>query len=295
MDKLTCIRTFIAVVETGSFTSAAKACGLSKALVSKYVNALESDLSVRLLQRTTRQVTITDSGRLYYQRSKPLLEDLNELDNAIKDAQENIQGVLKISAPVSFTEIKLMPIFQQFLEENPYIKIQLDLSDHYVNLLEQQVDVAIRIGNLEDSSLVARKLMQMNLVLCASPNYLKTHGQPRHPDELASHQIIFDSNNRNDKRWLFTHNGKHYHVTPSCKLEVNSARAVRELVIAGQGISLLPSFVVDEDIKAGLLIPLLGRFQSPSVGVYAVYQHRNHLPAKIRVLVNQLVKSFTHS
>ncbi len=294
MDKLTCIRTFIAVVEAGTFTAAAKSCGISKALVSKYVSALENDLNARLLQRTTRQVTITDSGALYYQRCKTLIQDLDDLDNSLKDAQENLRGLLKISAPVSFTEIKLMPVFQQFLIDHPLIRIQLDVSDHFVNLLDEQADIAIRIGQLEDSSLVMRKLTQIELILCASPDYLKIHGMPNHPDKLTEHTCFFDSNSRDEKRWSFMLDGRKHTVTPKCQLEINSARAIRELLVSHQGISMLPSFVIDKDIEEGRLVPLLETFQNPPLGVYAVYQHKKHLPAKIRLLIDTLADSFAN-
>lgn len=292
MDKLDCMRAFIAVVEAESFTQAAASMQISKALVSKYVGALEASLGVRLLNRTTRRMSVTDSGKAYYGRCISVLQDIDEIEAALRSEHSQPEGVLRINAPVSFSELTLMPILADFTQRYPNVTVKLDLADRFVDLIEEGVDLAIRIGALPDSSLVVRKLSEMRMYLCASPAYLANAGIPSTLSSLQMHNCIFDSNYKHKDKWIFGQ-GEHQVTVPILsKINVNSARAVNELLLNNQGIGLLPSFVVEKDIEDGNLIRLLPDYEPEPTGVYALYPHRKHLSAKVRLFIDDLANRF---
>ena len=292
MDKLDCMRAFVAVVEAESFTQAAVKMQLSKALISKYVGALESSLGVRLLNRTTRRMNVTDSGKVYYERCLSVLQDIDEIEAALRSEHSQPEGVLRINAPISFSELTLMPILSGFMQHYPDVIIKLDLSDRFVDLVEEGVDLAIRIGVLPDSSLVVRKLTDMRMILCASPSYLAGAGTPQTLVELQQHSCIFDSNCQHKDKWILGPAGKQVAVPIRSQIHVNSARAVKELLLNHQGIGLLPSFVVETDVKEGSLVRLLQEHEPESTGVYALYPHRKHLSVKIRLFIEELIAAF---
>lgn len=288
MDKLGCMRAFVAVVEAGGFSEAARHMGVSKASVSKQVGQLEADLGARLLHRTTRRVSATSAGQAYFEQCRPLLVELEELDAAMHSNTAEPKGELRVTAPVSFAELHLMRPVSEFSSRFPDVRINLILSDRLVDLVDERIDVAIRIGELKDSSLVARKLGTTSLIACASPRYLDEHGEPTHPQQLSGHLCVIDSNHPAGTRWKFHKAGNDVTVDVAAKMMVNSASAARELVLLGEGISYLPSFAIADDIAKGRLRRLLPDQESMPLGIYAMYPHRRHLSAKVRLFIEHL-------
>lgn len=292
MDVITNMRTYAAVVHSGSFTAAAERLGISKSLASKYVRQLEERLGVRLLHRTTRKLNVTESGQAYYQRCAQLLEDFDELEAAITDQQKAPSGQLLISAPTSFGEMYLGEAVARYLQSQPKVSVELVLADRYVNLVEEGFDLAVRIGELADSSLIARRLAPMHITAVASPQYLARAGAPQHPRELANHACILDTNINTGEHWSFQQEGQRFRVKVGGRFRVNNAQAAQNMALAGHGISLCPSFVTAKALHDGRLQVLLADYALKAQAIYAVYPHNRHLAAKTRSFVDFLVKHF---
>lgn len=290
MDKLGCMRAFVAVVEAGGFSEAARRMGVSKAMISKQVAQLEADLDVRLLHRTTRRVNATSTGLAYFEQCRPLLAEFEELDAAMHSSIAEPKGELRVTAPISFAELHLMRPVSDFSKRYPEVQLNLILSDRFVDLVDERIDVAIRIGDLEDSSLVARKLGTTSLLACAAPAYLDSHGAPISPKELADHLFVVDSNHPTGTRLTFHDAGNDITIDVPSKVVVNSARAARELALLGAGICYLPSFAIADDIAQGRLQRLLSDHKSTPLGIYAVYPHRRHLSTKVRLFIEHLAE-----
>ena len=291
MDKLACMRAFVNVVEGGGFSAAARRMGVSKALISKQVGQLEEGLDVRLLHRTTRKVTPTSSGQAYYNQCRPLLAEFDELDASMRSSSMNPVGELHVAAPVTFAEMHLMPVVSAYSNLYPDVTVKLDLTDRFIDLVEERIDLAIRIGNLGDSSLIARKLGEVSMQLCASVEYLEAFGEVVEPQQLGNHMCILDSNYPGANHWTLGSGDRLVTVEVKPRLIVNSARAGRELALAGRGVAYLPSFAIADDIDEGRLQRLLPEYASEPIGIYAVYLHRKHLSAKIRLFIDELVES----
>lgn len=266
--------------------------GISKALCSKYVGQLEDRLGVRLLNRTTRKLNLTEAGQAYYHRCKQLLEDFDELESAIKDQQEAPQGKLVVAAPVNFGETHLTRAIAAYLDEQSGVSIELVLADRFVNIVEEGFDLAVRIGKLADSSLIARRLASSQFVICAAPEYLQRAGTPKHPEELQSHSCIVDTNFKNADQWQFQEAGRVLTIKVKDRFRVNTAGAVREIILAGKGIGLCPGYVVEEDIRNSKLKIILQKYVDIDYDVYAVYPHNRHLAAKVRTFVDFLIGWF---
>ena len=292
MDVFTNMRTYAAVVATGSFTGAAERLGISKALTSKYVSQLEDHLGVRLLNRTTRRLHLTEVGKAYFQRCRQLLDEIDELETAVRQQQEAPQGHLVVAAPTTFGENHLTRAVADYLTAQPGVSVELVLADRFVNLVEEGFDLAVRIGRLADSSLIARRLAPMRIALCASPDYLDRAGLPGHPLALEGLQCIIDSNIPDPEHWLFQDQAQALRVKVNGRFRVNSTLAVREMLLAGQGIGLCPFYVVEADIRAGRLQVLLQEYEAVEYGIYAVYPHNRYLAAKVRTFVDFLVRWF---
>lgn len=288
MDKLAGMQAFVSVVETGGFSSAARKTGLSKALVSRQVGQLERTLGLRLLHRTTRRVSTTTVGQAYYERCSSLLEELAELESAVQYEQAVPSGTFRINAPTSFAELRLMPAVAAYADRYPDVRIEMRMTDRFVDLVEEGVDLAIRIADLPDSSFVARRLGIVSMLPCASPDYLDRYGEPKVPKDLADHKCVIDTNYSSVNRWLIGNEAGGEWVQVSGPIRVDSPKAARELLRSGQGIGLLPSFVVDEDIADGRLRRLFPGFEPQTHGVYAIYTHRSHLSAKVRQFIEML-------
>lgn len=292
MNKLACLQAFVTVVESGGFSESARRLDVSKALISKQVAQLEDALGVRLLHRTTRKVSPTSSGQAYYEQCKPLLNELNELDESIQGTDRALQGDFRISAPTTFAEMHLLPIISSFSKQNPGVQVKLELTDRFINLVEERIDLAIRIGSLEESSLVARKVGEIRMLLCASPDYLKAHKLPATLEGLSGTPCIVDSNNPDGNQWTLVNEFGTTILPVEESIRVNNARAARDLVLDGNGIGFLPSFVVQKYLDKGSLINIFDNYASQPIGIYAIYLHRKHLSVKVRTMIDLLKQSF---
>ncbi len=288
MDKLNAMRAFAKVADSGSFSSAARLLGRSKAVVSKQIAMLEGALNVQLLVRTTRQVRLTEVGRSYFDRCVQVLAELDELESNVQQSQSSPRGLLRVAGPQTFAELHLSAAIREFLLRYPELKVELVLTDRIVDLVDHAFDVAIRVGQLEDSSLLARRLASSSIVTCASPAYLARRGVPRTPEQLTAHDLVIDANLRQPGTWRFRRGTRTVNVRVGGRLQVNSAVMVRHFLVSGAGIGLCPEFVVRDDLEAGRLVPLLAEFSGYDLGVYAVYPHTRHVPSRVRVFVDFL-------
>lgn len=297
MDTLDGIKTVVAVVETGSFTAASERLGMSKALVSKYIGEVEDSLGVRLLNRSTRRLALTEAGQRYYDQALPLLEEFEEMVDSVTGEQSNPRGLLRISVPVTFGEMSLAPLIPKFLQQYPDIGVDLQLSDKMIDMLEEGIDVVIRIGGVDDSSLIAKHIQTLPLALCASPDYIQSRGRPKTPEELseklAKHDCIIDSNFRIGKHWpIICPNNITTSVEVSSRSMANSPRAVKEIALAGGGIGMIPRFIVQDVLDDGRLEEILPEYRTLEFGLFAIYPHRRYLSRKVRCFIDFLVEEF---
>ncbi|MGC4025023.1 MAG: LysR family transcriptional regulator [Mesorhizobium sp.] len=293
MDTLTRMRAFIDVVEAEGFSAASRKIGRSKALLSKYVKELEDDLGALLLNRTTRQFSLTEAGHTYYRRASEILREIDTLADSVRDTSGDVRGRIKISAPRTFADAAMGQCLIDFALAHPDIVLDINLDDRFVDLVEEGYDVAIRISRLESSSLIAKRLAPFGMRLCASPALIARRGRPEKPQDLANLPCIVDSNARWLSTWPFRNElGETFTVPVSGPIEVNSPMAVRAATLAGLGFAIIPDFIVTEDIAAGRLFCMLDEYLPEGGGVYAVYPHRRYLPAKIRVFVDFVAKWF---
>lgn len=292
MDKFLEMRTFAAVVDAGSFVGAADALDLSKPAVSRHVNELEARLGVRLLQRTTRRLSLTSEGEVFHARCKELLAQVDEAEAEVSSRSGEATGLLKLSVPVTFGERHLAPLWPVFLAQHPRVSLDVSLADRTVDLVEEGFDLAIRIARLQASSLVSRRIATSRLHLCASPAYLAQHGTPQHPDELARHAVLAYTLLSTGEHWSFTGPEGEVAVNVNPRFRSNSGETCRSGALAGQGIILQPDFLVGPDLAAGTLVELLPQYRSLEFGIYAVYPTRKHVAPKVRRLIDFLVASF---
>jgi len=290
MDRLSAMKTFVAVVEAGSFIRATDGVGLSKPAVSRQVAELENSLGVRLLQRTTRKLSLTTEGEGYYQRCKEIIAAIEEAESEIGHAKGEVRGRLRVGAPQSFGVLHLAPLWGEFLELNPNLTLDITLSDRVVDLIEEGYDIAIRIARMPSSTLISRALATTELVLCASPDYLARRGTPQKPTDIKQHDAITYSYLASGTEWqLLTKSGEAINVPTRTRIFANNGDTCRSVAIAGQGIILQPDFMVYEDLRQGTLVRLLPDYKTPMLTIYAVYPTRKMLPPRVRNLVNFLV------
>ena len=295
MDRFLEMQTFNAVVDSGSFVKAAEALKMSKAAVSRYVVDMETRLGVRLLHRTTRRLSLTDEGQVFYGRSKELLAELQEAEDEITSRSDAASGLLRINAPFTFGILHLAPLWGAFMTLHPKVRLEVSLADRLVDLVEEGYDLAVRIATLESSSLVSRKLATTRTVLCASPRYLELHGTPQHPDELASHAVISYSYLATGDEWRFDGPDGPVSVKTRPCMHTNSGDTLRDAALAHQGVILQPSFLVGKDLTEGSLIELMPEYRSIEFGIYAVYPTRKHVSAKVRAMIEFLATHFAES
>lgn len=286
MDRIELMRTFVAVAQTGSFTGAADRLGVTPQLASKYVRALEDDLAAQLFNRSTRKVQLTETGSAFLARCVQFVDEFDDLRAEARREHRTLQGPLRITAPLTFGEMYLTDLLGEFSLSYPQLQIDLNLTDRFVDLMDDAADVAIRIGALQDSSLIARKLASNSIVLCASPKYLAQAGHPQHCADLVNHNCIVDTNFKQQNTWVLEENGSQVKVRVKGPIRINNAGAVRLLALAGHGIALCPEYAVARDLRAGLLVPVLQGASLQSSAIYALYKENRHLSAKIRVLID---------
>ncbi|MDX2103776.1 MAG: LysR family transcriptional regulator [Alphaproteobacteria bacterium] len=289
MDRLTTMLVFRRVAELGSLSAAARALGLSPAAVSRQLSQLEERLGARLITRTTRRLNLTETGRAFQERVVRILDDIDEAERAVGALAQAPRGVLRINAPLTFGLRHLSPVVPRFLTSFPDVRLDLDLTDRFVDVMEEGLDVALRVRTaLPDSSLVARRLGPVTRVLAASPDYLANHGVPKHPADLSDHAAIVYSHATSPTEWRFEGPQGPVAVQVRPRLTVNSGEAVRHAMLGGCGIAHLPRFIIGEDVDAGRLVPLLSAWSLPAHSLFAIWPPGRHLAPKVRVFIEFL-------
>ena len=284
MNKFADIEAFTAVVEAGTFSAAGERLGVAKSVVSRRISQLERRLGSRLLHRTTRRLALTDTGRNFYQRAVQILADLDDAEQSVTEETLELRGSLKLAAPLSFGLTHMSGAIAEFLKEHPAIELNLDLNDRNINLVEEGFDMAVRIGNLEDSTLVSRRLGTAQNITCASQCYLDRHGEPTHPDELHQHVGLQYSNIPFKQQWRYVNqDGKTIYAQPQIRIRSNNGESLASAAIAGLGITTGPTFIMGKYIKEGSLVSILNEYQRPSVGIHAVYPPGRLVPRRIQV------------
>lgn len=292
MPRLESDRLFVAVMETGSLAGAARRLGLSSGQASKLLARLEADLGVRLLNRSTRALAPTEVGQAYYDRIRLLLDDLDSLDAEVQDRAAAPRGRLRLTAPLTFGTLRLVPALNDFARAYPEIDLDVSFTDRMVSLVDEGFDAAIRAGRVADTSLIARKLCDMQTILVASPAYLDAHGTPAHPGDLAAHQAIIDTNFRDPLIWRLRDADRPVSIPLTARLRYSNAEACLQAAEAGLGIAHVPDFVAGPSLAAGRTRALLTDFAEAPGGIYALYPPGRHLAAKLRALVDFLAARF---
>lgn len=289
MDRLECDRMFIAVIEAGSFTGAAEKLGTRSGQASKLISRLETELGVRLLNRTTRSVAPTEAGRAYYDRLKPLVDELDTLDLDIRNISQSPRGRLRLTAPLTFGTLELAPALNEFAGLYPDIELDVSFSDRVVNVVDEGFDLAVRIGRPGDSSLILRRLCAVRIVVAGAPSYLDKHDAPGSPSDLAQHACIIDTNFHEPNRWPFKgENGGVEMANVDGRIRYSNAEACVQAAELGLGLACVPAFVAGDALRSGRLIRLLPSFEPDPYDVHMLYPHSRHLAAKVRLLVDFL-------
>lgn len=291
MDKLNLMNSFVHIAEKGSYTAAAHHLGKTKALMSTHVSQLENILEVRLIHRSTRGLQLTDAGRAYYEQAKRILDDISMVEIGMKSDQKQIAGRLRISAPTTFGECVLMPFIAEFTQQHPELAIDVVLNDRFVDLVSEGFDIAIRIGHLQDSDLIAVSIGYMTLKACASPAFIEQYGQPNHPSELAQLPAVFDSNHKGPKLRQCFKQGETVSFSIQATISVNNALASATLAAHVPVLTISPDFAVDPYIQSQQLVPLLADYDFGAYPINAVYSHRKYLQQKVTVF-NQALKAY---
>jgi DNA-binding transcriptional LysR family regulator len=289
LDRFEDLRTFVTLVQAGGFNAAADRLGIVKSAVSRRIRELEQRLDVRLVQRTTRQISLTDAGRAYHERAAEILAALDALDDTVRTATHEPAGTLRISAPVSFSIHCLARAIVAFQARYPAIAVDVETSDRFVDIVHDGYDLAVRIARLKDSALIARRIVTVRHLVCASPAYLDAHGRPATLDDLAAHHGIVYSYKDEDAYWTFRDGVV---ARPEARLRLNNGDVIREAAIGGAGLAYLPSFVTAEAIARGELeIVLPGQEREP-IAMHAVFPASQHVPARVRLFIDFLVEEF---
>jgi len=293
MDRFSAANTFVKVVELGSFARAAERLDLSTSAVSRQLAELERHLEVRLLNRTTRRLSLTEPGQAFHERCVQLLADLDEAEASVRSATVVPRGTLRLTCGVTFGELYLAPAIAEFATLHPQLLFDLDLSDRAVDLVDEGFDLAIRIGAPGQRALVARRIGWTQLICCAAPAYLRRHGTPQTPDDLLQHQCLAYTYVATPNAWTFEAPGGEPHTVrvPVCH-RANSGRMLVALAVAGLGLTMEPDFIVAPEVRSGALVRVLPQVRAPRSPIAAVYPSRRHLSAKVRAFADFLVARF---
>lgn len=295
MDRFQEMQTFTAVVDSGSFVRASDALVMSKAAVSRQVADLEARLGVRLLHRTTRKLSLTEEGEVFYARSRELLAALGEAEAEVTARSAEVVGAVKVSAPVSFGLLQLAGRWADFMAAHPKVTLEVTLSDRMVDLVDEGFDVAVRVARLPSSTLVSRKLSSTRMVLCATPEYLKRHGTPKRPSELVEHDVLAYTLLTSGESWSFDGPEGPETVKVRPRMFSNSGDTCRATALGHQGIILQPTFLIGDDLRSGKLKEIMPQYRSHELGIYALYPTRKHVLPKVRMLVDYLARAFAKS
>lgn len=292
MDTLSGFNVFTKVVETGSFSAAARELNISKSAVSKHVAKLEDRLGVRLLNRTTRKLSPTEVGTHFYERARRIVQDVEETEQAVSALHMEPRGSLRLNVPMSFGYRHVAPALAEFLDAHPDITIDMVLNDRVVDLLDEGFDAAVRIARLPDSALIARKLAPLKLVTCATPDYWQSHGVPTTPQNLQDHNCLIYSYLAKEDEWPFHGPEGKCSVKVAGNIRANNGDALRAAALHHAGVIVIPTFIVSDELKSGQLQPVLQDYMETDLAIYAVYPHNRYLSAKVRVFVDFLVERF---
>lgn len=291
MNKTLEMQIFVTIVETGSFINAADKLSLSKSAISRFLNTLEQRLGVRLLQRTTRKVTLTNEGNLFYQRVKDILALIEESESELHPHQSEPAGLIRINVPVSFGIHHLAPLWAEFMSRYPKVELNVTLNDRIVNLLDDGFDLAVRIAHLPNSTLISKKLASTRIVLCASPDYLAEHGTPTHPSQLTKHHIISYSHSSIENERTFHGPDGATTVRYQASFNTNNGDTCRAMALKGGGIILQPTFLIQNDLQQGTLVEILPEYQYTTLDIYAIYPSKRFLPLRVRCLIDFLAEA----
>ena len=282
MDKLTGMSVFVRVAKAGSFAAGASEMGISRAMATKHIMQLESSLGTRLFNRTTRSLNLTDVGASYLERCQQVLLDIDEMEAAVTHLQTEPRGVLKISAPPVIGATHITRAVAEFLKIHPDLKVDMILQSSPIDLIDEGIDIAIYLGDLDDTSMVARKLASSSMVVCGSPDYLARHGIPYTPEDLYNHSCLINWASSPRSKWKFKGKSGYTTINVSGRMQSNVADANRIAAVNGLGLVMLATYVVGRDIEKGKLIPVLENYTLPPLDIHAVYPHRKYLSAKVR-------------
>ena len=293
MDKFEDLQAFVSVVEAGSFTGAADRLDIAKSAVSRRVSALEERLGVQLLRRTTRRLNLTDSGQSFYEHSARILADLEEAEAAVAQEHGELRGTLRVALPLSFGVRHMCKPIAEFSRRHPRVRFDLDLNDRRIDLISEGVDLAVRIGHLADSTLIARKLFEARTVVCASPAYLERRGSPDTPEDLVDHECLVYSNLPDPGRWVCRdREGAKRSVQVHIAMTASSGDLLSAAAADGMGIAMQPTFIAGEQISSGDLVPLLTDYDWPVTPAYAIYPPTRHLSYRVREFIDFLAERF---
>ena len=293
MDKFEDIQAFIAVVDAGSFTAAAEKLNSAKSAISRRVSSLEDRLGVQLLRRTTRVLNLTQTGRSFYEHGTRILADLEEAEAAVQQEHGELGGTLRVALPLSFGVRHMGGPIATFSKLHPKLEFDLDLNDRRVDLIEENVDVALRIGRLADSSLIARRLFDVRTVICASPHYLNVHGVPATPDDLREHRCLVYSNLESPGNWAYEDGaGEQHLVKVNAAMTASSGDFLSNAAAHGMGLIIQPTFIASDAIRRGNLVPVLTDYKWPVSPAYAVYPPTRHLSFRVRAFIDFLAEKF---
>jgi len=286
MDKLVSMRVFSAVAKNGSFSKAAKKLSISKAMVSKHIKNLENSLSVRLFNRTTRKLNLTDAGSSYYEKVNTILSEIDETESAISQLNSEPKGKLKVMAQPSFGAFHLSRALSLYLKKYTEVTVNLELSHRIPDLVEENIDLAFHVGELNDSMYVSRRIASARRVICASPEYIKKNGMPKKPEDLLNHNCLIYMPRNDMGKWEFLDKGKRKKIKVTGDIQCNSGDALRVASIQSRGITQLPTYMVGLDIQAGRLEAVLEDFEPEKQPIYAIYNHRKYVSAKIKTFID---------
>jgi DNA-binding transcriptional LysR family regulator len=291
IDMMKAMQAFVAVIDKGNFVSAAEMLDTSTAAISRQISGLESHLGARLMHRTTRRLSLTDAGQEFYSRSQAILNDVAEAEAVVGEQVLQPKGTLRISAPLSYGIHRLGPLLTGFRQRYPELQLDIDLSDRVVDLANEGIDVALRISRSLTSQLIARKLHDIPMVVCASPTYLKQHGTPQTPEDLTQHEILNYSYLSTGDNWSFTHkNGDEMNIRVHPKVHATNGDILKMLALTNGGIICQPDFILKNELENETLVPLLQDWLMESFSLYAIYLSRKHLSAKVRAFIDYMVE-----
>jgi len=292
MDRLVAMEMFVRIVETGNFSAVARQLGTTQPTISKQLTALEQRLQTRLLNRSTRSISLTEAGAAYYERCRRILDEVREAEGALGKLQSALSGTLHVNGSIALGQIFLTPLLLRFQRQYPELAIELSLSDRYIDLVEEGADLAVRIGRLADSNLVARRLGSTRRVVVATPAYLAAHGTPRRPEDLAQHSCLLYAYLSTGNEWSFNGPDGEIRVRVQGNFKANNGDAIRQALLANVGVAMSPDWLIHDKLESGEVVVLLPEFTPPPLDINAVYPSGRHVSTKVRTFIEFLQEEF---